>query len=207
MGKYAVELNAVPNPKCRRCSREERDDYQDDDLCQEACSVEDGLPVRCVGKWAYEKTYRLVQYFGIFARGMKRKWSGKLNYVEICCGPGRCVLRETGEEVDGTALAIAKHPAFTLLNNAVFVDYDPRTLDVLDQRLARVDRGRTRVRVVPGDFTEQEQLRVILAGLPPRHLNLVFIDPTECNLPFSTVELITDTLRSVDLIVNVADDV
>jgi hypothetical protein len=36
----------------------------------------DQLPVRCVGKWAYEKIYRLVQYFGIFANGMKNKWEG-----------------------------------------------------------------------------------------------------------------------------------
>ncbi len=42
---------------------------------------------------------RLAQYFGVFAGGMWKRWAG-LNYIEICSGPGRCVSRETGEEVD-----------------------------------------------------------------------------------------------------------
>jgi hypothetical protein len=72
-------------------------------------SVLDNLPIRPVGEWAYDKIYRLVHYFGIFAGGMKNRWAA-LNYVEIGCGPGRCVLRENCLEIDGTALAIIRNP-------------------------------------------------------------------------------------------------
>jgi hypothetical protein len=62
MPKYFVELNSKRNERCRLCTTLERDKYQEEDLCREATSVEDGLPVRCVGNWAYDKIYHLVQY-------------------------------------------------------------------------------------------------------------------------------------------------
>ncbi len=99
------DLNEVSSLECQRCSnREERSVNSSNGLCTTALSVLDGLPVRCVGSWAFEKSYRLTQYFGIFCLGMHNKWPA-LNYVEICSGPGRCVFREDGQEVDGTALA------------------------------------------------------------------------------------------------------
>jgi hypothetical protein len=69
------------------------------------------IPVRCVGGWSYDKIYRLVKYFGIFASGMKNAWKG-LNYVEICSGPGRCIIRDQRTEMDGTARSIITHPVF-----------------------------------------------------------------------------------------------
>jgi hypothetical protein len=44
-----------------------------------------------------QKIFHLIQYFGIFTIGMKSKWQGNINYIEICSGPGRCVNRENGE--------------------------------------------------------------------------------------------------------------
>ena len=95
-------------------------------------SVLDDLPIRPVGEWAYEKIYRLVQYFGIFAGGMKKRWPS-LNYVEIGCGPGRCVLRENCLEIDGTALAIIRNPNFFSLQKAIFIDASPRVAEILNR--------------------------------------------------------------------------
>ena len=61
-----------------------------------------------------------------------------------------------------------------------------------------------RGRAVVGDFTDLSGLRKVLEGLPSHHLNLAFIDPTECNVPFETIRLVADSLQSVDLIINVA---
>ena len=92
-------------------------------------SVLDDLPIRPVGEWAYDKIYRLVQYFGIFAGGMKNRWAA-LNYVEIGCGPGRCVLRENCLEIDGTALAIIRSPNFSSLQKAIFIDASSRVAEI-----------------------------------------------------------------------------
>ena len=96
-------------------------------LCTQTNSVLDSLPVRGVGPWAYDKIYRLVQYFGIFANGMKNQCKG-LNYVEICSGPGL--------EIDGTALSIITHPVFPELRKALFVDASVQVVEALTARIA-----------------------------------------------------------------------
>jgi len=96
--KYHIDLNEHSNPNCKKCcNREERKELEEDTLCSYLVSVADGLPIRCVGEWGYEKIYRLVQYFNIFTKGMKNKWAGRLNYIEICSGPGRNIFRKNGE--------------------------------------------------------------------------------------------------------------
>ncbi len=40
--------------------------------------------------------------------------------------------------------------------------------------------------------------------MPERSLNFVFIDPTECDIPFATIEQIVRQLKNADLLVNVA---
>ena len=78
-----IDLRPIKNEGCGRCQKKRRLALTEDSLCTEVKSAKDDLPVRCVGTWAYEKIYRLVQYFGIFSQGMKSKWEGKLNYIEI----------------------------------------------------------------------------------------------------------------------------
>jgi three-Cys-motif partner protein len=153
-----------------------------------------------VGEWAYEKIFHLHQYFGIFSKAMAGKWDG-LNYVEICSGPGRCIFKETGEEVDGTALAILNHPGFHLLNTALFIDHNKDTVDVLNKRIAQLGWQRKAVAEV-GDYTDTVGIMRLLARLPDRHLKLVFIDPTDCSVPFLTVGSIIKGLKYVDLIIN-----
>ncbi len=77
-----LNLRTESNAGCKKCkNREERKEFQDNDLCREVFSTLNKLPVRCVGIWAYDKNFRLAQYFGIFSQGMRNKWSG-LNYPE-----------------------------------------------------------------------------------------------------------------------------
>jgi hypothetical protein len=83
-----------------------------------------------VGEWAYYKIYRLVQYFGIFAGGMKNQWDA-LNYLEIGSGPGRYIVREDCTAMDGTAIAVVRNPQFKSLTKAVFVDASSRVTEIL----------------------------------------------------------------------------
>ena len=199
---HQIELHSRPNPTCNKCSKEERKNRTENYLCNSAVSVDDGFPVRCVGAWAYEKIFRLVKYFGIFANGMYKIWKGRLNYIEICSGPGRCILKENAEEIDGTALAVISHNAFERLQSATFIDLEPEVIESLNRRIEA--RGKQdKARAVMGDFTNTDQIRKILATLP-YGLNLVLIDPTECNVPFETIQAIKSSLKKVDFIINFA---
>jgi three-Cys-motif partner protein len=64
----------------------------------------DGLPIRDSGIWAKEKLHYLEDYLNIFFFGMRKKWPGKLYYIDLFSGPGLCRIRETGEELDGSPL-------------------------------------------------------------------------------------------------------
>lgn len=197
-----LDLHEVKHPDCRQCRRAERDDIDADGLCTSIVSLKDGLPLRCVGEWAHDKIYRLIQYFGIFAGGMRNRWAG-LNYIEVCSGPGRCISRETREEMDGTALAILHHQHFHLIKRAAFIDASPRVVAVLNQRIQNLGKAKTAQALV-GNYHKPDTICQILEALPANCLNLVFIDPTECDVPFATIERVVQPLENADLLINVA---
>ena len=197
-----LDLRQCTNSHCTDLEREARDETDDDGLCTRFVSVLDGLPVRSVGEWAYEKIYRLVQYFGIFAGGMKNQWEA-LNYLEIGSGPGRCIIRDDCTEMDGTALAVVRNPQFVSLKKALFIDASSRVTEILNQRLAALE-STPKAEAIIGNYEDPSSLHRTIDSLPPRSLNFVFIDPTECDVPFATIESIVNRLRNADLLINVA---
>jgi hypothetical protein len=62
----------------------------------------DGLIARASGGGAREKVYYLERYLEIFSVGMKARWGGRLYYLDLFAGPGKCRIRDTGEEIDGS---------------------------------------------------------------------------------------------------------
>ena len=63
----------------------------------------DGLLVRDSGSWIHRKYFFLKRYMYIFTQGMKTKWH-HLTYIDLFAGPGRCLIRDTNSEVDGSPL-------------------------------------------------------------------------------------------------------
>ena len=62
-------MNSVTNPACHKhCNADKRASVTENEICGIASSVIDGLPLRCVGKWAYEKINLLLKYFGAFIK-------------------------------------------------------------------------------------------------------------------------------------------
>lgn len=193
----------ILNPQCLRdCSKEKRrTTCTDNDICTIASSLDDSLPIRCVGAWAQKKIYFIAQYFGIFAAGMHNKW--KLNYVEICSGPGKCIDRKNGYEFDGTALSVLKHDSFRYLNKAFFFDYDQNVVSILNQRIRGLQI--TKAKAYVGDYLNADTIRDVLRSqVTLDSLNLVVIDPTDCSVPFSCIESLKSTVRNMDIIINVA---
>lgn len=203
MKRRHLDLREKHNKYCLRgCTTDDRRHMTDDGLCKNVMSVLDGLPVRCVGEWGYDKVYRLTQYFGVFASGMKNKWTG-LNYLEIGSGPGRCILRETGEELDGTSLAVINRDAFSFIRKAIFVDKNEDVVTSLNDRISSLGKSGI-AEATTGDYTDLTRMGHVLSELPDRCLNLVFLDPTDCSIPFSLIRLIDKSLVNVDVIANIA---
>lgn len=202
--KVRLDLDEVQNIDCKKgCTKEKRKEITENDLCIGANSSIDGLPIRCVGTWSREKIYHLVQYFGIFSNGMKNKWNGELNYIEICSGPGRCVSREDGIEFDGTALSIVKHKEFKNIKNALFFDFNDQVINTLSQRLGKLDIKNAKA--LNGDYFHPQIItNEISKIIKRRSLNLVFIDPTDCSVPFTLITQLKESLPNADLIINLA---
>ena len=135
--------------------------------------------------------------------GMAKKW-GKLRYVEICSGPGRCCTRNCKEQ-DGTALSIVKNEHFDLLSDALFIDYSTNVIDILSKRIESV--GKTaHAHAIVGDYNDQTSIIRALEQFSPESLTLCFIDPTDCSVPFETVRSIFQATRGrCDMLISFFD--
>lgn len=199
MALTRIDLEELPNISCKtKCNKQERMETTENDLCKEANSVVDNLPVRCVGQWAVQKIYLLNQYFGIFTTGMKNKW--EINYIEICSGPGRCISREMGREFNGTALSIIKHPAYQYLHKALFFDFNPVIVETLNKRIELLNAPNAKA--IIGDYFKPDKIcENIKKEINSRSLNLVLIDPTDCSVPFSLIRQLKNTIPNIDFII------
>lgn len=199
-----IDYNEVYNPNChKKCNKDKRKVNTSDDLCNQTVSELDGLPVRCVGEWAKMKIFYLVKYFGIFSSGMKFKWDGKINYIEICSGPGRCIKRNNGMEFNGTSLCVLEHTYMKHLNKALFFDYNLNVVDALNLRIKEKDISNAKA--VFGDYNDPNTIcDVMESEIELNGLNLVFIDPTDCSLPFSLIKELKARFKNIDLIINIA---
>jgi three-Cys-motif partner protein len=170
---------------------------RDSPYCREVTHPEDGLSVRCVGKWAETKHFYLRRYIDIFTTAMRDKW--KLAYVDLFAGPGKCVRRDTGAFLDGSPL-IALGTRFPF-HSYHFVELNPQCMDALRSRCQTIAIG-GRVRYYQEDCNDA--VEKIRQGLGPGTLALAFIDPTGLQFRFDSLRRLAEGSR-VDLIVTFMD--
>ena len=157
---------------------------------------EDGLPVRDSGRWVEEKLYYLGRYLKIFSVGMKNKWPGQLYYVDLFAGPGRCRIRETQKEMDGSPLLALLRLDFA---KYFFFEADHACFEALDARVKkRAPEKWESVKMIEGDCNQT----IERGGLPSEGLGLAFVDPTGISqLSFDTIRRLAAG-RQIDLIMN-----
>src|SRR5438105_3002721 len=85
----------------------------------------DGLLARKSGEWAKRKHYFLGNYCGITSKAMHDKW--RLVYLDVMAGPGRCKIKDTGEEFPGSPLVALEH-AF---DKYIFIEESPELVAAL----------------------------------------------------------------------------
>lgn len=156
--------------------------------------AQDGLSARVTGPWVRDKKYYFERYLDIFTHGVGRKWNGHLAYADLFSGPGRSVIRENSEEVEGSPLIALQYD----FARYVFVDV-PAVIATLRERLKN-HRKKDCIRLIEGDCnTAIEDIR---SALPANHLTLAFIDPTGLQIRFRTIRRLVEN-RKVDLLMTI----
>jgi three-Cys-motif partner protein len=156
-------------------------------------SPADGLPLRDSGCWIEDK-HRVLSYFAeMFATGMKSKWSHRV-YIELFAGPGRCHVRETGREEDGSPLRLIGHE-FTRF---IFIDISTCAARALEARLCHYPNC-DNVEIWNGDCAEA----IDNISIPKDALTFAFIDPTGiAHAPFDLVRKLRQKTRC-DILINI----
>lgn len=156
----------------------------------------DGLPLMCVGKWAKDKHYYLKRYLNLFITAMKEKWGGNLNYIDLFSGPGKCMVRDTEEEIDGSPL-IALNSSYPFAKY-IFVDIMKDNINALKTRCKKHPNfGRAEFKKGDCNKIMGEVVGLITRG----SLSVAFIDPSGLDFSFSSLEELTRD-HKVDLIIN-----
>jgi three-Cys-motif partner protein len=164
---------------------------------------EDGLPLDEVGIWTKEKHARLRKYVDI-TRGVRKRWvegSGGATYIDLFCGSGRAVVRETDERIDGSPLVAFKaardgRVPFSKLHIA---DESEARVSAAEQRLTTLGAP---VAIEAGHATDTAPR--IVERLNKHGLHLVFLDPFSLgDLPFSVIQAFS-TLNHVDMLIHVS---
>lgn len=160
----------------------------------------DGLPVRVVQPWAQDKLYYLRRYIDVFTASMKDKWPRRV-YVDLFSGPGRSVVEETCEEIDGSPMIAlgTKYPFSALYFN----DAAPEVTAALVARLGEPPPANVTVSTLDCNAAALNARQVLFAGSNThRTLGLAFIDPTAFQIGYDAIAHLTSELR-IDVIITV----
>jgi len=164
---------------------------------------DDGLLLDEVGSWAKEKHDRLRKYVDI-SRAVRRKFlqrSGCATYIDLFCGSGRAIIRDTNEKIDGSPLVAFKcardgRESFSEIHVA---DLEQEKVTATARRISNAGGTATTYVGKAEDVAPQ-----IVARLNPYGLHFAFLDPYNLDaLPFSVIEALSH-LRHIDILIHVS---
>lgn len=164
----------------------------------------DGLVVDEVGPWATDKHERLKRYIDA-SRGARMRFVPPrgvgASYIELFCGTGRSLIRDTTRFVDGSPIVAYKA---SQASNARFSE-----LHLNDVDLAKVEAARMRITRLGGavvGYTGAAEIIVekIVSAINPYGLHFAFLDPYNLGqLPFSIIERLASVQR-MDMLIHVS---
>lgn len=163
----------------------------------------DGLPLDDVGAWVKDKHDRLRKYVDV-SRAARRKFvrgSGGATYIDLYCGAGRAVVRESGEIIDGSPLVAYKcaEEGDVPFSQFYIADAEQEKCDACAKRIANAG-GHALTAIGPAEVTAAR----IVPQLNKYGLHFAFLDPYNLDdLPFSVIESFS-SLKRVDLLIHVS---
>jgi three-Cys-motif partner protein len=165
---------------------------------------DDGLPAEEVGIWALQKHEFLRRYLDI-SRGVRQKFLGPFKagatFVDLFCGPGRARIRETGQWIDGSAVAGWK---IGQEGNAAFSEILVSDIDETCRRacVERLRRLGAPVRELSGAAVEAAQEAKHTVNRYGLHF--AFLDPFNLGqLNFSLIEVLSQ-IKRIDMLIHVS---
>jgi three-Cys-motif partner protein len=164
---------------------------------------DDGLPLDEVGAWAKEKHERLRKYVDI-SRGPRRKWvqgRGGATLIDLYCGTGRAIIRDTREKIDGSPLVAFKsaRDGGVPFSEIHIADASEEKCRAAEQRIVKAGGSA----IVEFGNAEDTVVR-IASKLNPYGLHFSFLDPYNLeDLPFSVIEALAK-FKHIDILVHVS---
>lgn len=163
----------------------------------------DGLPLDEVGPWAKEKHARLRKYVDI-SRATRRKWiqgDGGATYIDLFCGSGRAIIRDSGEKIDGSPLVAFKcaRDGGVPFSEIHIADTSEKSCGAARQRIMNAG-GSCVAEIGPAE----ETVRLVVHRLNPFGLHFAFLDPYNLqDLHFSVIEALS-TLTRIEMMIHVS---
>lgn len=163
---------------------------------------DDGLPAEEVGPQAKQKHEYLRRYLDI-SSGVRKNFYNRAGatYIDLFCSAGRARIRDTGEWIDGSAVAAWKisQKSNTPFSAIYVADADPARCGYTAERLRRLGAP---VHELKGDAL---QAAAELQGMLNRYaLHFAFLDPYNlASLDFGILESLAGFQR-MDLIIHVS---
>lgn len=183
-------MKTIINCNCKNCTHE---DNTTEGICQ-LKKGSDSFEILCAGKWVLEKHYYLSRYLDVFTKAMANRWKGGLYYIDLFSGPGKCINRNTGEELDGSPLIALKYK----FDKYIFVEKNKNNLNVLIKRCETHGINKN-IEYINKDCNSA--ISDIKSSIPKNALSIAFIDPFGLDFNFENYKLLTSD-RRIDLIVN-----
>jgi three-Cys-motif partner protein len=153
----------------------------------------DAKLVLTVGPWAKRKLHYIDRYCEIFNAGMKNKWSTR-TYIDLFAGPGRCFIKETREEINGSPMvALSCKVPFT---HYFFNDAEATAMESLQARAKTL----VSFNIVYFNGDCNEIVDELIKKLPSGSLDFCFIDPFNWQINFDSIRRLTKG-RQMDLAV------
>jgi len=162
---------------------------------------DDGLPLDEVGPWARDKHERLRQYVAI-AAGARATFiaaGGGASYVDLFCGSGRAVIRDSKERIDGSPLVAfrAARAGRVPFSEIHLGDIDPYGCAAAAARIANAGGA-----AMHYAGKAEDTVAPIVGRLDPRGLHFAFLDPFRLDdLPFSVLVTLAG-LPHIDLLIH-----
>ena len=164
---------------------------------------DDGLPLDEVGSWTKDKHERLRKYVDI-TRATRRKFvegRGGASYIDLYCGSGRAIIRDTGEKIDGSPLV-----AFKCARDGGVPFSEIYIADDSEERCRAAEKRIIGAKESPMGVVgkAEETAPQIVSQLSPYGLHFVFLDPYNLDgLPFSVIEAFS-RLKRIDMLIHVS---
>ncbi|MCB4790402.1 MAG: three-Cys-motif partner protein TcmP [Elusimicrobia bacterium] len=159
---------------------------------------EDTLPVQCIGSWGEDKYYFLERYLNATCEA-RRKFADNDNavFIDLFCGPGKCIIRYDKKEIDSGGLRAVKLEKVPF-NEYIFSDIDTENIYSLKNRI----KDRKGYIFKQGDSNETVKKIVLYLKEKDYRYHFAYIDPfAPSHLKFETLKELAQ-LKRMDMFIH-----